>query len=90
MVLSRDHGAHTVRARWKATLDRSLKEPFAVSRIVNTFEECKLGRIWRSLRRERADVLNSDMAMANDVSVAVEILRRSIVIGRRVDKVASL
>ena len=77
------HGANAIIASRQTTSYSSSQQTAAISSIVDALEKGKLLRIKRSLRVESAaGVLNSDVGVADDLTVVVEVLR-SRVVGRR-------
>ena len=90
VVLGCNHGADAVRAGRKSAVDHCLQKTLAIAGIIDTLEEGKFARVGWGARVQRADVLDGDVAVANDVSVIVKVLGRRVVVGRRVDKVAGL
>lgn len=85
MVGGRCHGAEAVVASRETTVDSGREKPLAVTSVVDTLEEGKLGGIERRGRVLRvASVLDGNVGVANDVSAAIQILRSGIVGGVRV------
>lgn len=63
------------------TVDRS---------AVNPLEERENAGILGCSRRERANALNSEMSVADDVTLGVDLLGSSVIVGLGVDEVAGL
>lgn len=76
-----------VHASWETTSDGRTQDA-ALSRCVQALEERKLGRVWNCSILERGDLLDGNMRVRNDNTLAVELLRRRVIVGLRVDKVA--
>ena len=80
VVGSRGHGAKTVVASRKTTLDIGSQKTLTISGGVDTLKEDKLGGI-KGVGRVgvTASVLDSDVSVTNDVTAAIKILRCSVV-----------
>lgn len=87
VIGSRSHGAETVVASGQAALDIGRQQTIAVALVIDALEEDKLGRVKRLGRVGiTAGVLDSDVSVANDVTVAVDILGSGVVGVVRVGK----
>ena len=80
MVGGTRHGADAVVASGKTAVNDCLKVTLAVSGIVDTLEEGKLLGIKRLLGVEAvARVLDGDVGVADDLALAIELLRGTVV-----------
>lgn len=80
MVARADHSADSVKPCNKTTNDFGAQQALTVSVVIYSFEEGELGWIWRIRWIERiAQILNSDMAMSNDLTIVAQILRCAVV-----------
>lgn len=87
MIGSSKHGAETIVASRQTTGNICGEKALAVPSIIDTLEESKLACIQRRSRAERtAEVLYSDMRMANDVTRAIQVLRGGIVRAIRISE----
>jgi hypothetical protein len=89
MIRSSNHGADAVDTSGKTAGDAGRKETIAVAIVVDALEKGKLRGIRRGGGPEIANLLNGDVTMANDVTVAIEALGRRVVVGGRVGEFAS-
>lgn len=90
MVAGGDHGAHAVDASWKTASDDGLKETVAIAGVVDTFEEGEGCWIRRRSGAEGTDVLDCYVAVADDVTIGVEVLRCGVVVCGGVDEEAGV
>ena len=75
-----EHGADTVIAGGQTTSDGSGEETVAVAGIVDALEEDEAGGVKGLVRGQRAaQVLDSDVSVANDVALAIEVLGGGVV-----------
>lgn len=87
VVGSCSHGAETIVASGQATLDVGRQQTVAVALVVDALEEDELSGVKRLGRVGiTAGVLDSDMSVADDVTVPIDILRSGIVGVVRVGK----
>jgi hypothetical protein len=82
VVPRRDHRAHTVDTSGQTVCNDGLEKTLPVARVVDTLEERERDRIGRRSRRHTAHILDRNVAMANDVAFSVQVLRRSVIVGR--------
>lgn len=90
MVPGGDHCADAIDSSWQTAFDHSLQETLAVPVVVDALEEGEFRRIGRSGRLQLTDVLHCDVAVTDDVSVVVELLRRGVIVRGRVDEETGL
>lgn len=91
MVGGRTHSADTIVASWKSTGNSGAEKTFAVTSIVDTLEEGKLDWVWCDLRREGvSEILDSDVSVADDLALGVEVLGSRIVGRLRIGEGAGL
>lgn len=88
MVTCGGHRADAIDTSRKSTGDSSRESAVSVTSIVDTLEEHELSGIRRRLGVERANILDSDVGVANDLAV-LESLGSSVVGVLRVRKGAS-
>lgn len=80
MVGSTGHGADTVVTGGETTSDSSAQASVAVSGVVDTLEEGKLGSVEGLVRSDGvAHVLDGDVSVANDIASISELLGRGVV-----------
>jgi len=80
---------HAVRAGGEATGDGDAEHAVDGERV-DALEELEHGRVEHRRRGETVDRLDDDVRVADNVAVAVHLLRRAVVVARRVDEVARL
>lgn len=91
MVLGGGQGADTEVTSGKTTSDISGQETLSVTSVVDTLEEGELGWVRRSGGVERVtQILNSDVGVSDNLALAVELLRSSVVGGIGVGESTSL
>ena len=83
------HCADTIETGGQTSGDSSLKKTCAISVVVDTLEEGEGLRVRSLLGRQiSAEILNSDVAMANDLA-ALKFLRSSVVGSERIGEGSS-
>jgi len=83
-------GREPVGARWETVGHIDGNDAVVVGGCVDALEEREGLGVQDLGRRERIDVLYDEMGVADDVALAVHLLRRRIIVCLRVDKVARL
>lgn len=91
MVGRTSHRADTVVTGGQTTSDGGSKLSLTISGIVDTLEESKLGGVWGCGWREGVtQILNDDVSVTDNLSLAVELLRRGVVGAVRVGEGSEL
>jgi len=90
VIGSSDDGGKPISASWKTLLDDGGKDAISVGLVVHAFEKGEYVRVGGLGLTKAGDALDDDVRVADDPTLAVQLLRGRVVIGLGVDKVAGL
>lgn len=91
MVRRTSHRADTVVTGGQTTSDGGSKFSLAISGVVDTLEESKLGGVWGRGRREGVtQILDDNVSVTNDLALTIELLRGGVVSAVRVGEGSQL
>jgi hypothetical protein len=89
MVCGGVNGTDSVHGCWETAGYIGSKDAVC-GNVVKPFKEGKGGGVERLGTLKRRELLNDDVAMADDDSIAVDLLRSSVVVGFGIDEVTRL